>query len=71
MSVKHPRIVFKTVNAAIKNAKTSRNELFFLQGWRDGSLVSDRADGQVCDADTVAVLFELEPKKGARLMLLG
>ena len=60
------RIVFKAVNAAIRNAKTSRNDRFFLQGLHDGSLVSDKADGHICDEDTVAVLLELEPKKGAK-----
>ena len=55
------RIVLQAINAEIRNARTNRDDRFFLQGLYDGSLVSNHADGHICHGDTVAVLFEHDP----------
>ena len=60
------RVVLQGVNAEIRNARTNRDDRFFLQGLCDGSLVSSHEDGHICDGDTVAVLFEHDPVAGRR-----
>lgn len=60
------RVVLQGVNAEIWNARTNRDDRFFLQGLYDGSLVSNHEDGHICDGDTITVLFERDPVAGRR-----
>ena len=65
-SLSQMRSGFQQVNSAICNAKSDKNDRFFVQGMYDGALLTNHADGHICVGDDVAVLYEYTPGKGGK-----